>query len=149
MSSVLQLVKTPISERNVISAPRGPTVFTLSVLDPCKKSKRKITRPDYREVSLRRCNAILTMVHDNTQLSLSKNFDSTHVIPVRPSRCCSKMSDGVSPKISVKHAVGPESHNLLAYLLIHPDVTAEAGAGRDETDRVRTRVYGSSPNPGG
>ena len=34
-----------------------------------------------------------------------------------------------------------ESHNLLAYLMIRPNVAAEAGAGRDEASRVSARVY--------
>ncbi|CAM9297814.1 unnamed protein product [Ascophyllum nodosum] len=45
--STLQLVEAPISGRSAIITPREATVITLSVLDPCKTSKCKITRADY------------------------------------------------------------------------------------------------------
>ena len=35
---------------------------------------------------------------------------------------------------------------IVIYLMIQPDVIAEAGAGRDEANRVSTRIHESFPN---
>ena len=100
------------------------------------------------------------MAHENAQLCYqyadlglgdqakhnlsSKNFDSAHAFPVKPSDCCSKMSDGVSPRPRVNVLYHSESYNLLDYLMVPPAVVVEAGAGRDEVNHVSTRAYGTS-----
>ena len=40
-----------------------------------------------------------------------------------------------------------EAYNLLMYMIIKPDVAAEAGAGRDEANRLSSRGYGSYYKP--
>lgn len=115
--SMPQLVQAPVPGQNVIFTPRGPAVYTPSVLDLCKISNRKITR----HYDHRRADVMLPPLALGFQAKhkrLPKILESAHVFSVRNSHV-----DALNLRrclLSEKGVVQPRGSKPVEYVMIQP-----------------------------